>query len=524
MPTPDSSRSNSACLRGQPAIGARTFAIGLLASAVAAAGLLGPSVGLAQQDGGRIPRHASAALEQAARHMMSLPGRTDGVALAVQGTQEGHWRFVNRAGEMFTVGTSDEMKRVVAVLYPEAKANTRIFLYLTEDTVFRHRAALQSLPGIAELNMVVGGGSFRLQRRGEGERLFAEVRPNVGVETSDERLFAEAAWQLARPLGRARARVLALEPGGPRTLAASPRIDPAAKGALIDAIDPARLPAAMAAVAGQVLLIVGRLDGDALYVRPSSGPEHGLLVNDLFKAAAAADVNLILLQTAATPRQPSGRNWLWDPESALQPAQVADLLGGIAGRNRHAAVVATAAGGRRVLDVTLGGVLPGALPARPISDRLSAIVADVSGRVTVTGVLMELLPAERQRELDQRVLPGISATAQIGYLALVVLGLLGMPVARNWWARIWPPEAESEYAGRSGYWAACVVRGLVFLAVFMPVTAVATGPYSLARQIGDAVRRPGRGWRWRGGDAEALDLRNRKRAALDETRMRKARA
>jgi hypothetical protein len=514
MPTPDSPDATRAHARLLPA------------SAAVAAFWLGTLSGMAQQDGQRVSWHASATLEQAARHLKSLPGRADGVALAAQGTQEGHWRFVNRAGEMFTVGTPDEMKRVVAVLYPDAKANARVSLYLTEDTVFRRRAALKSLPANAELNMVAGGMSHRLQRRSEGEPLFAEVRANVGVETRDERLFADAVWQLARPLGRARVRVLALEPGGPWALSGSPRMDPAAKGALIDAIDPARLVAAMGSVVGQVLLIAGRRDGDVLYVRPASGPEHGLPVSDILRAAAEAEVNLIVLLTASTPRQPSGRNGLWNPPSALQPAQVADLLGGIAGRNRYAAILATAAGGRTALDVTLGGDLSGALPARAVNDRLSAIVADISGRAGVTGVQMNLLAAERQSELDRRLLPGIPAAVQAGYAALVVLGLLGMPVARGWWVRIWPPEAAAEYAGRSGYWAACAVRGLVFLAVFVPATAVATGPYNLARQIGDAVRRPGRGWRWHrdvgGADAEALDPRGRKGAALDEARMRRA--
>jgi hypothetical protein len=476
MPTPDSSDARRALARL------------LSASAVVVAVWLGISSVLAQQDGQRVPRTASAALEHAARYMMSVPGKADGVALAAQGTQEGHWRFVNRAGEMFTVGTPDEMKRVVAVLYPEAKAGARIVLYMTEDTVFRHRAALKVLPASAELNMVVvGGESYRLQRRSEGERLLAEVRPDVGVELREEGLFVESLWQLARPLGRARVRVLALEPGGPRTLAARPRIDPAGKHPLVDMIDPTSLASGMGSVAGQVLLVVGRVDRDVLYVRPSSGAELGIPLGDLVKAAAAADVNLMVLQTAATPRQPSGRNRLWDPERALQRAQLSDLLGGIAGRSRQAAVVATAAGGRTALDVTLGD-LPGSLPARAVRDRLAAIVADLSGRAAMTGVQASLLAAERQRELDQRIISGIAAVVQVGYVALLALGLLGMPVARAWWARVWPPETEAEYAGRSGYWAACAVRGLVFLAVFLPMAAVVAGPYNLVRLIGRAVR------------------------------------
>jgi hypothetical protein len=464
---------------------------------------LGSVGGMAQREASRVPRHASAALEQAARYMMALPVKADTVALAAQGTQEGHWRFVNRVGEMFTVGTPDEMKRVVAVLYPEAKAGARIVLYMTEDTVFRHRATLKALPAGAELNMVVGGEGYRLQRRGEGGGLLAEVRPNVGVEPREGRLFVETLWHLARPLGRARVRVLALEPGGPRALSAWPRADPTGKGVLVDAIDPASLSSAMGSVAGQALLLVARLEGGVLYVRPSSGPEHAVPLGDLLKVAAAADVNLIVLQTVATPRQPSGRNRLWNPEAALRRAQLADLLGGIAGRSRHLAVVATAAAGRTALEVAPGGELAATLPVQPVRDRLSAIVADLSGRAGVTAVQASLLAGERQRELDRRLLPGIPAVVQIGYAALMVLGLLGMPVAWAWWARVWPPEAASEYAGRGGYWAAATVRGLVFLLAFLPMAAIAAAPYNLARQIGDAVRRAG--WRWRRAEDGAAE-------------------
>jgi len=478
----------------------------LLLSA-AAAGWFGISSAMSQQDVSGVPQRASPELENAARHMVSLRGRTDGVLLAAQGTQEGHWRFVNKAREMYTVGNPDEMKRVISVLYPDARASARVSLFLTDDTIFRHRAALKSLPASAELNMVVGERSYRLLRRSDpaGERFFAEVRSNLAVEIGRERLFEEALWQLARPLGKARVRVLALEPGGPSFLAALPRTDPDAKRALVDVIDPASLARAMDSVPGQVLLIVARVESDLLYVKPSSGPERSLSLNELFKAAADAEVNLIVLQTASTPRQPAGRNSLWrsaqaqDSDAALQRVQLADLLNGLAGPNRRMAVVALTAGRRTVLEVTPAGDLPGALPARQVGDPLSAIVADITHRAFVTGVHANLLSAEHQRELDQRFLPRIPAALQVGYLVLVVLGLLGMPVAQTWWLRVWPPEVAAEYAGRRGYWAARAVRGLVFVVLFLPMTALVAAPYNLARQIGEAARAPVRGWRWLSG-------------------------
>jgi hypothetical protein len=269
------------------------------------------AAGSAEHGAARVARKG-ATLEHAAAHLKALPDRPDSIALAAQATQEGHWRFVNKAGETFTAGTPDELKRVASVLLPEAKADARLSLYVTQDTVFQHRAALKELPKSAELFVVLGDESYRILRRadGAGERLFAQVRPNLFTELAERARFDEALWQLMRPLDRARVRVLALEPGGPSTLTSTPRIDAATKRAAVDVIDPASLPAAMGTVRGQTVLVTGRVDSQLLYVKPSSGPEKSLLVRDLLQAADDADVNLVVLQSASTPRQPGGGSWV----------------------------------------------------------------------------------------------------------------------------------------------------------------------------------------------------------------------
>jgi hypothetical protein len=447
----------------------------------------------------------SPALESAVRYVRGVPAKADVVALAAQGTPEGHWRFVNRSGEMYTVGTPDEMKRVVTVLHPEARPGARLALYMTQDTVLRDRVALKALPAGIELSVVVGAESYRLLRRSEaaGERFFAEIRPNLVVEMGDKRLFEEAVWQLARPLDAARVRVLALEPGGPATLPTSPRVDPTSKRALVDPIDPANLAPAMRGVAGQTLVIVGRLERDVVYVRPSSGPEHVLLAKDLLKGAAAADVSLVVLLTASTPRQPGGRNWLWQKvevrglEEALGNARMADFMNALGSPSRRLAVVALPQGQRTALDLQPAGDLPSAAPPRPVAELLANAVSDLTGKVTATSMLASVRSATYQQELDHRLLPGIPSEVQIGYGLLIVLGLLGVPVARVWWQRVWPPEQADDYAGNTGYWAARAVRGLAFGLLFVPLTAPVSTPYSLGRQVREAVTAPARLWRRR---------------------------
>jgi hypothetical protein len=468
------------------------LAVVLLLPIAVVAGWLERIVGPAIRTGPPIPP----ALESAVRYVRALPARGDVVAVAALGTPEGHWRFVNRAGEMLSVGTPDEMKRVVPVLYPEAKSGAQLAVYVTQDTVLRDRVALKGLPAGIDLSVVVGTESYRLLRRSDatGDRFYAEIRSNLVIEMGDRRLLDEALWQLERRLDKASLRVLALEPGGPTALPVSPRIDPASKRALVDAIDPARLAAAMMGVAGQTLVIVGRIDRDLIHVKPSSGPEHIVVAKDLFKAAAAADVNLIVLATASTPRQPGGRNWLWQKvqgmEDALRQARMADFLNALGTPGRRLAVVTLPQGKRAVLDLLPAGELPGAAPARPVTEVFSKVLADLTGRVATTSMQASLRSAERQQELDQRLLPGIPSEVQIAYGLLVVLGLLGVPISRAWWQRIWPPEHADDYAGHTGYWAARATRGVAFALVFVPLTAVVSAPYSLGQQVREAVTAP----------------------------------
>jgi hypothetical protein len=477
----------------------------LLPLPVAEANWLSKVVGAAEQAGTRAAKLGTGALDQAAAHVKALPPKGESVVLAAQATQEGHWRFVNRAGETLTAGTPDEMKRVAPLLLPEAKTDAKLSLYVTEDSIFAYRAALKDLPAGTELNVVVGSESYRILRRTEGaaESLYAEVRPGLVVELTERRAFEEAVWQLARPLKAGNVRVLALEPGGPSTLASAPRFDAATQRALVDIIDPGSLPAALGSVRGQTVLVTGRIDGKLLYVQPASGTERSLLLPDLLKAAQDADVNLVLLRASSTPRQPGGRNWLWQKvevrglEQALGQPRVADFLNGLAGPKGRFVVSAAPSGAMRTqLDIRPAINVPEGPRTRPIGDVFSEMVSDLTGRIVTAGIEANVRSAGRQQELDQRFIPTIPSDLQIGYLVFIVLGLIGLPTSRAWWRGLWPPENAIEYAGEAGYRAARLVRGTVFLLVFLPLTAPVAAPYTIVRQIIDAVMLPVRFWRW----------------------------
>ena len=94
---------------------------------------------------------------------------------------------MNKAGETFTAGTPEELKRAAAVLLPEAKADAKLSLYVTQDTVFQNRSALKELPKGIELSVVIGDESYHILKHAEGAsaRLFAEVRPSLFLELAE---------------------------------------------------------------------------------------------------------------------------------------------------------------------------------------------------------------------------------------------------------------------------------------------------------------------------------------------------
>jgi hypothetical protein len=424
---------------------------------------------------GETARSGARGLERASAHLSSLPVTASGAALAAHATPEGHWQFANRAGDVFTAGTPDELRRVVPTLLPDATGTSKLALYLSEESIFGDRALLKDLPEGASLRIVAGNDSYPLIA-GSGEQLFAAVRPNLKVELLSQEMFDEALALLERPLARSQIRTLALEPGAPQSLSSAPRIDPATHEALIDAIDPAALPGALSGVRGQTVLLTGRVEDNLLLFRPAAGGEQSMKLTDLMSLADAYDVNLVILQ-APVPRQPGGRNWLWQRinvgglDDALKRSTFADFLDALAANHGTFRVSASRdRAGRIALRSTADGATEPLTGM--IGNWLSSAISSMTGNVVATAVDVHARDAARQREIDRRIVPFIPFTAQVVYLVAMVAGLIGLSVAGEWWQRIWPTEQRTEYGSEIGYRAAQAVRLVVFLLVFLPATGI----------------------------------------------------
>jgi hypothetical protein len=452
--------------------------------------------------GSAVSKLGIAGLTHAAEYVARLPKAAKGAALAVHATPEGHWKFVNREGEVFTAGNADELARVRTVLAPEAAAGDKLALYLSEDTVFAERALLKDLPPDAELYVVSGNDGFRLRRSSDGTTvsLAAEVRPNITVALDNRKLFDETVFQLGRPLNRSNIRVLALEPGGPQRLSHAPRFDPVTRHPQVDQVDPASLSDALRRLSGQTVLVTGRVDGDALaFVPATGGAEQKVFLRNIASAAENADVNLVIVE-ASGPRQPGGRNWLWQKvgvaglDEAMKRATFADFLSALGGAGSKLEVTAAEAGQGRIVM----RAVPVTDSAIPLSTTVTEWVGELSGQLIVQAVEVQARDRSRQAELDARLIPGIPSTIQFVCIAGVVLGLLAWPMSRRWWGRVWPPERREGYGGRAGYVAAAAVRNLAYVALFLPLVGMPAFLWSAVLQLWNLVTAPVRFviWLW----------------------------
>lgn len=434
------------------------------------------------------------ALERAAGHLAELPQGSKAGALAAHATPEGHWQFANKDGQLFTAGTPDEMKRVAAALMPEGVPNGKLSLYLSEDSVFTDRHILDSLPKDADLHLVSEKGAFKLTRASDGA-LSAEIKPNVKIAITEKAAFDDALNFLTKPLNKSNIRTLALQPGEAKYLSSAPKLDPATKTPLVDAIDPDSLAQGMSSLRGQTALMVGRIEGEKIIFQPARGGEITRNLDDVLGAARENDVNLVLLH-AETPRQPGGRNWLWQTieiggfTDAIAKSTFADFIEVFASRR---GAMHISAAGESTGRVRLSAVPDAAGTVADVQETLGEWAGHVTGDIAMKALEVHARDEASDRELDARLIPGIPTYIQIPYFIGIFCGLVAWDTSRGWWRRIWAPRLRQEGEGRALHWLKSLPNTVSYLLVYLPVAGYPAMLWHAAVQTWATVTAP---FRW----------------------------
>ena len=455
----------------------------------------------AGEAGGKTAGHMShelGAVGKAASHLKGLTGAPKG-ALAAHATPEGHWQFVNREGQTFTAGTPDELKRALPTLAPDVAGDSKLTLYLSEDSVFDNRAALDQLPKDADLHVVTGSGAYRVTRTGAGQwaTLRAQIKPNVIVDVAHRDMFNETLSYLGRNLNKANIRTVAFEPGAPKRVSTAPKLDSVTKTPLVDQLDPADLANAFGSIRGQTVLVTGRVDQGKVFFSPSKGPEIGLELAELTGAASASDVNLVVLMSDAT-RQAGGRNWLWQTievgglNDATKSATFGDFLDVLGAKRGGFQIKAGADGPGRIQLAALPSEAAKGLAA-DATHSLEETIGHVTGEIVTKAVEIHARDDSAQKEIDGQLIPGVPTYIQIPYLISLVVALICWSTLRRWWRRIWPARATVEGEGRGAAFASNLPRELVFFLAFMPFAAMPALIWQMAVQTWAQITAP---FRW----------------------------
>ncbi|MFA5956264.1 hypothetical protein [Hyphomicrobium sp.] len=397
-------------------------------------------------------------------------------ALAAHATLEGHWQFVNREGQTFTVGTPDEMKRVLPTLMPDASAtgDKRMTLYLSEDSVFANKAALTELPSDANLNVVIDKVAYPIARSGKGADIVvkAKLTPNLTMELRDQAAFEETAFLLSRPLNKSNIRTVAFDTGATASMSSAPKLDSVTKVPLVDQLDPAQIGTGLRPLRGQTVLVTGRVEGGNLIVAPASGGEMGVPIDRILAAARDNDVNLVILQSDSS-RQAGGRNWLWQKikigglDAATDTATFGDFLDALADRRGGFLLNANSDGASRVRIAAIPDVGSAGL-SNDTSNVIVELVSHVTGEVVTNAVSIEARDRNTQTERDIRLIPWLPASVQIIYLAGVVCGIAGLATARKWWSALLRAVGlRKSTATPRIHWR--IASGTIFVLVFLPV-------------------------------------------------------
>lgn len=238
---------------------------------------------------------------------------------------------------------------------------------------------------------------------------------------------------------------------------------------------------------------------------PARGGSETLRLKDVIAAAEANDVNLVILQSSA-PRQPGGRNWLWQRvavkglDEAIRRATFADFLDAIAARRGELLVTASNPMSPRVQLTAVPSGATGAPIGKGLADWAGNIASEwtasiaphVTGDVMALAVHAHLVDANRQKELQARIVPYLPSWVQGWYLACVAAGLIAWQVSSGWWRRIWPPETRADYPRRIGFLMARATRLAAFLFLFLPLVGFPALFTLLALQLWDGLKLPGR--------------------------------
>lgn len=219
--------------------------------------------------------------------------------------------------------------------------------------------------------------------------------------------------------------------------------------------------------------MTGRIEHGKLFFQPSSGAELSRDVEELLSAASANDVNLVILHAEA-PRQPGGRNWLWQKievgglGNALNEATFGDFLEALAAKRGGFALTGKREGAGRMQVQAMPGAASEGI-AQSASHAMDELVSHITGEVVTKAVDFHGRDSASQSEIDARLIPGIPSYVQIPLLIGIVLGLMAYETSLRWWRRLLPQPVRQSNENPYLHHLKNLPSYAVFVFLFLPL-------------------------------------------------------
>ncbi len=391
------------------------------------------------------------------------------------GTDEsGHLRIATANGGEWTVATPGELTAALRKAGDKADGlrtggSARTTAIFVPDTdLYRHRHLFANLPAEIDLRLIHRDKRhYRVTSTAEAGRVRwrVQVHKNVQLTFPQPEILDEMLFRLERTINRSSIRLLRLEPGHRAQVPSVPRTFgqglPDA-----DAVDPGRLTTQLHSIRGQTAIITGRIEGGVLVADAGKAGVSRTPIAVLRKAAANADVNLIVLDTQS-PVQ-AGVRGLFGSRArfpalaeAFQRGTFGDFLDALTTPDAPLLLTAQREGERHI---AISSVRRNVAP--PAETSLAPEVA----RMVVHGAHITARDREEAEEHDMRIMVWLPSWIGFALLGNAVLGIMAWGTAWSlWWSKIWKQRSRDRHRNALTWLGERITRIVVFFVLFLPI-------------------------------------------------------
>ena len=390
-------------------------------------------------------------------------------------------------GKELNIRSGDDLEGALASFQKSLNKSSsgKASFFVSPDDLFHSSKSTKLLAKIKGLHVITGTKTSlpvsRIVGQNGAMHWGVEVRKGMIAATRDVGGFSQALFRMNHAFNPADIHVVSFSKKAPDFPDA---INLAARGHVPDPtlINPVKLEGAFKALRGKKLIVSGKVEGDVLLVKTSTGVER-LPLRDLRAQARQANIDLIVLggKSATQPgkRALFGLNNDKRLAAAFSSERYGDFLTALGGRKRPMVMRLDAAGENHVI---WRSVPPKPDSTPGLMERIEgqSIVGEIAQAAVQAGlksvrekdepsfsVELNVKNKHWQKELDGRIISLIPVGVQILLIVNLIAGLLAWATSSWLWEKIWRLSDRSTFSSKWSWFGYRLGRNLVMIFTLM---------------------------------------------------------